>query len=437
MKSRVSYSGDLPGERARPASGPSLQRNTAWALGAEVLRAGAGAGVVFGLALLLDQADIGRYAAVFAIANAAAMIGHVGAPFVFIRQRSRGGAAGEAFRRMMGTVLLGGLISSGLLIAAQPLLLDEVSLEVFALLAISRLLPFGLAEATVATATSERNQRFGFGLRSINTLGRLLPLGALAMMDEASLLDWALVSAVGFWVSALVMYVITATRFGLSTPPTAPRRQDLRQGVPLALKLGTGSLLTSVDRPVLVAQGLAIEAGEYSIGARVAELGQLPVMALVRVTSPDFFAAGEDGLAAVRRLAIRMTVPAALAGAAVGIALVVAAPVVPMMLGPDWEASVGVIRLLAPLPLLKAVQRFAANALTGADAPLTQFWALLVATAVNLVANLLLIPRIGLNGAIVSTLAAESLYAAMLWGLLERSVRLERAGSAESLTTTK
>lgn len=430
MKSQTDATA-APAERQQ-RSGRSVTGNTAWALAAELLRAGAGAGVVFGLALFLTQDEIGRYAAVFAIGNAAAMIGHVGAPFVFIREEARGGDVAASFQRMMGTVFIGGVVASIALVAARPILLDEVTFEVFSIMIVSRLLPFAIAESAVATATSARDQRFGFGLRVINTLGRVVPLVPLAMMDAPTLLDWAVFSALGFWLSAGIMMVLVLRSFALPALPRRPRRQDLGQGVPLALKLGAGSLLSSVDRPVLVAKGFGAEAGSYAIGARVAELGQLPVMALVRTTSPDFFAAGNSGFASARRLAVRLTLPAAGVGVVMGALLFVSAPLVPYLLGSEWNDSVDVIRLLAPLPFLNALQRFSGNALTGADAPLTQFWALLGATGLNLAANLVLIPRIGLNGAVVSTLVAEAVYAAVLWGLLARAVRQERDQALET-----
>jgi O-antigen/teichoic acid export membrane protein len=89
-----------------------------------------------------------------------------------------------------------------------------------------------------------------------------------------------------------------------------------------------------------------------------------------------------------------------------------------VLLGPSYGPAVPVVRLLSPVPLIRTVQYFAANALTGAERQGARTAVQVATAAMNVLLNLALIPVLGVSGAVVATLAAELLMAAGLWLLL-------------------
>ena len=279
---------------------------------------------------------------------------------------------------------------------------------------------------------AERDFRFAAVVRSGTVATRLAAAAALAIGVTSGLNSWAVLLFGFSAASALLAIALTRQRFGGRWSIELPDSADLKEGLPLAAKFSTASILDAADRPMLVANGFAADAGLYAIGYRIASLGQMPVMAIVRATTPDFFTRGGAGMTESFQLAKRLVGPALLVGSACAVAIWFSAPVVPTILGDEFEQVTSIIRWLAVVPLLKALQHFPANALTGGDAPMTQVAILASAAMVNVGLNAVLIPRYSFEGAIAATLIAESLYAAALWAAVGAKARRSPQFKADS-----
>ena len=72
------------------------------------------------------------------------------------------------------------------------------------------------------------------------------------------------------------------------------------------------------------------------------------------------------------------------------------------------------IQMEYAVPLVKGLQYFPGNALTGADYHNVRSWIIFVTAMVNLIANLIFIPTYGWRAAAMTTLAAETLFAVLL-----------------------
>jgi O-antigen/teichoic acid export membrane protein len=122
----------------------------------------------------------------------------------------------------------------------------------------------------------------------------------------------------------------------------------------------------------------------------------------------------------------------------IGVLLFVSAPLLVVFLGAAFEPAAAVMRGLAPIPLLRSIRYFSANALTGAG---RHGWrtSLQVLTAVaNVGLNAWLIPSYGVRGAVWATLACEAFLGVCLWavvlGLLARGANAsESSPTAESV----
>jgi O-antigen/teichoic acid export membrane protein len=98
------------------------------------------------------------------------------------------------------------------------------------------------------------------------------------------------------------------------------------------------------------------------------------------------------------------------------IVFLVAAPLLPVVLGPAYASSVEVVRALCLLPLVLGAQTLISDALTGAGhqgvRASIQVLAALTACALNLV----LIPAMGWKGAVIASYASQVLLFLALLG---------------------
>lgn len=373
------------------------------------------------LTRILETEEFGLYGAAMAVATTGTFVAYAGAPWLVMKRVTRGHSFASEWSKMLTTMSIGSLGSLVVLIfVIRPLWLDQVPFLEYSLFVTTRVVWMGFGEAAVTVSTAHRDLRFSALLRNLNMVGRLVAAVILALGFGEGLRAWAWAFFVLSSFATVGMLIVTARRFGGTFTPLRPSFSDLREGSPLAVKFSTASLLDSVDRPVLVGYGFAAEAGVYQAGYAIASLGQLPVMAVVRATTPDFFAKGEGGLGEAMKLARKLVRPTLAIGVLAAAATWLAASLIVSALGDGFEQAATVVRWLSVVPMLKAVQHFPANALTGADAPMVQVGCLVAATLVNLALNLTLIPSYDLMGAIWATLAAEVLYAVSLWVLATR-----------------
>jgi O-antigen/teichoic acid export membrane protein len=82
------------------------------------------------------------------------------------------------------------------------------------------------------------------------------------------------------------------------------------------------------------------------------------------------------------------------------------------------------------IPLLSALHTVLGDALTGAGYQRIRTYALLLAAATNVLANLWLIPRYSWRGAAWTRIATEALLVCLIWGLTWHRYRVRAPRSA-------
>ena len=95
------------------------------------------------------------------------------------------------------------------------------------------------------------------------------------------------------------------------------------------------------------------------------------------------------------------------------------------MLGDGYESAAVIFRLLLFLPIVRVLQYFPADALTGSGHQHLRAGLQASTAVLNVVLNIALIPRLGWNGPVVATFASEVLFAAVLWWRLNSIARRE------------
>lgn len=260
---------------------------------------------------------------------------------------------------------------------------------------------------------------------SITTSGalifQLVAYGVLLWADRLSvaavLVVW-LVATVA--EAAVLMYVALALPSDrvIATPGArALFGKVWRYGLAMWAAGALGFAALRVDVYLLALYRGPAAVGVYAVAVSFAELCWLIPGALNAVMVPKVAAESEQALALTTRLE-RLVWPVTLA-AAVGLALV-AVPVIPFLFGSEFQGAVLLLALLLPGAVAIAVSSMPSAYLLGSGWVRDYALAAVCNVAVNVGLNLLLIPRMGAEGAALASVASYAVFAVLVTVLFVR-----------------
>ncbi len=415
------------------AIGPEgLARRASWASVVEVAQLVGSLLVFFSLANLMALSDYGRLGGVLAIAAVTSSLGSFGCHVLLIKRVSQGMDLAQAWGRATSMSVMGLGLSSLLVIAIQPLLQDNVDRLTFALLIVSQVNFFWLTELAVYVGNGTRRLKEAAQIRLLVLACRLSGLGWFALFGGGELRAWAWASMVSFGVAVVLAVGYVWVVFGARPALFGASWADVGEGAPFSANSGSESLVDASDRPLLNRYGLEADAGIYSLGARIAQLGYLPLRILMRASDADLFEAGARGVVPALRVT-RSLLPTMLAIAVVvGAGMLIMAPVVPIVAGEEWNETVATIRFLAALPVIRAVQYLLGNTLSASDLQWWRVGATLAAAVVNFGLNLALLPGGSWRTAVFTTIVSELFLTAVLAFILFGQALHQSRGYARS-----
>jgi O-antigen/teichoic acid export membrane protein len=213
-------------------------------------------------------------------------------------------------------------------------------------------------------------------------------------------------------------------RHGLAIRATRPRASDVRRGLSYAGTLLSFSVQEDADKVLLVRLADPVLAGLYAAAYRGVQIATMPLRALV-VASHRTFLEPADGPGAHVRRTLRFTVPAAAYAAVATAGLLVLAPLVPWLLGPEYDGSQAMFMLLAPLVLLRGLAHLPFNALMGLGRNDLRLAIVAVCAVLSTGLCVVLIPLHSWTGAAVATLVSEATFVVLTWLALLHCQRSE------------
>ncbi|MCI2238420.1 polysaccharide biosynthesis C-terminal domain-containing protein [Paenibacillus sp. TRM 82003] len=382
------------------------------------------------LARVVGPQQYGLIAGAWALVLAVAPVAALGSDRLIVRDVSAGATApSRALGHALVTAATGWAVVVGGLLALHSMLLPQTPIALIAYLAVADIVALQTVTIITALCFATRNARAA-GICTITVhLTKLLAVVVFVLTGGDDPVRWAMTYAVLSVLSTAVQLGFAVRRFGRPSARGFHPLRRAREGLPYSGNVVATVVQNDADKTLLVRHGLVVEAGHYSVAYRLASMAYLPVLAVLQAAFPRFFAlGGEGGLPATTALARRMALPLLAYAGVAALGLAVCAPVVPVLIGEEYRDSVGLLTLLAPLVVVKVVQSLAGDALTGAGRQHTRTVCVGTAAAVNVAVNLVLIPTMGLTGALVATFTAEVLQAALL--LLSIRTGLRRARGA-------
>jgi O-antigen/teichoic acid export membrane protein len=403
-----------------------LVRNTAWAGASEFCRAAAGTVSFVLLARAMGPSAFGRYAGTLALIWTLMPFATLGRPHLIILQVSRDP---QSFRRAWSDALVGtffgGCAATAMVMGLRLVFLPSVPLQVIFLLAISEFLGSAIGEAAAGAAQATDRLSVCAMVRIFFAIIRLAAAAAFFLLGRHGLAAFPIFQLTACAIGAVVSAVIISAICGAPSRLKRPTFRSLSSGLPFSFSTASFMMQDGIDKTILVRSGLALQAGPYAAAYRFVSMVMLPINALLQATYSRFFRAGADGLASAWRLGRRLLAPASAYGVVVALGAVAFAPLLAVVLGGEYQGAVPMIRALAFLPLVRILQYFPANALTGSGYQKTRTACQATTAVLTVILCFALIPPMGWIGAVLATLVAEILFAGAVWTALVVLLRKE------------
>jgi O-antigen/teichoic acid export membrane protein len=193
---------------------------------------------------------------------------------------------------------------------------------------------------------------------------------------------------------------------------------ELREGLYYSVSQSAQTIYNDIDKTMLAKLGDLSAAGIYAAAYRIIDVSVVPATSMRAAAYPGYFRAGQNGVSSSLAYTRRLLPKPILLSIVILAALLIGAPIVISFLGNKYAASVEVLRWLAPLPLLKTMHVFLADALTGAGYQRLRTVIQVAVAGFNVLFNLWIIPAYSWRGAAWSSIVSDALLACMCAGAL-------------------
>lgn len=403
---------------APTAFSPVLRQNTVYMVLAQAARLVVQAFYFFLMARSLGPAQYGAFVAVAAtVAMAYPFVGN-GSGNLMVKQVARDRRLlPECLGNALFMTLASGLLLSVVVVPACVVVLPRaIPVSVILLVAASDLVMYRVVDVACLAFQSVEELNWTANLNVLASLMRLGGITFVVLLHRTTVIAWCVAYLVTSAMCALgAMHCVI---FRLARPAFSGLnriRGELREGFWFSTSLSAQTIYNDVDKTMLARLATLDAAGIYAAAYRLIDVAFLPVRALLAAAYPGFFRHGEDGITGSFSFARRLVPRPLMYSVAAAFGMILAAPVVPRILGTEYLRTTEALRWLSLLPLLKTCHYFAADTLTGAGSQALRTLVQLVIAAFNVLINLWLIPRFSWRGAAWSSLASDGLLAVGLW----------------------
>lgn len=394
----------------------SLFRDVSWMLIARVINILVQAAYFVIIARSLGAENYGSFVGISALASLLFPFVALGSDDVLVKEISINRAV---FSTHWGNTLLILLINSisitGLLLLITPLVFpDRTPLLTIAFLLIADLFCLGLLEACNKALRAIGSVHKAAQLIVLNTVGKLLAaLCLVTIIDNLShstnvdINTWSILYFTSSLLVSLFAFLTVNKTAGKPRLKLARIESDIAQGIYFSIGMSANNVNNNIDKTMLASMATLDATGVYGSAYRFINIGDVPVLALFNATYHRFFQQGSLGITNCLNFAKKLFPIIIIYGIFSFAAFQVFAPLVPKILGAEYQNAISTLRWLAPLPAINALQLLVANILTGLGHQKIRSMVQVIAAILNVVLNIWLIPIFGLYGAIWATLTSD------------------------------
>ena len=396
----------------------SLFKDVSWMLIARAINVLVQAAYFVIIARFLGAENYGSFVGISALASLLFPFVALGSDDVLIKEVS---VNRTVFSSHWGNTLLILLVNSlsitGILLSIAPLIFpDRISLLTIAFLLTADLFCLGLLEASNKALRAVGLVHKAAQLIVLNTVGKLLAaLCLITVIDKletsgnANINIWSVLYFTSSLLVGLLALLITNKTAGKPRLKLARIKSDIARGIYFSIGMSASNVNNNIDKTMLASMATLDATGVYGSAYRFINIGDVPVLALFNATYHRFFQQGSLGITSCLNFAKKLLPIIVVYGIFSFAAFQVFAPLVPKILGAEYQSAISTLRWLAPLPAINALQLLTANILTGLGHQKIRSIVQIIAAILNVILNIWLIPIFGLYGAIWATLTSDSI----------------------------
>jgi O-antigen/teichoic acid export membrane protein len=394
----------------------ALFKDTSWLLVARLINVLVQAAYFIILARTLGAEQYGSFIGITALASLLFPFICLGSDDVLVKEVS---INFMAFPSYWGNTLLILLVNSTIITACLLLISgmifpDNISLLTIAFLLIADLLGLGLQEAANKAMRTVGLVDKAAALIVLNTVGKLIAILSLIVfinkLDFSANVDikaWSILYFSSSLVVALVAFLTINKTLGRPKLKLARIKSDIAQGIYFSIGMSANNINSDIDKTMLASMATLDATGIYGSAYRFINIGDVPMVAIFNASYPRFFQQGQLGWESCLNFAKKLLPIILIYGILSFAAFQLFAPLIPKILGEEYQDAISTLRWLAPLPLTSALQLLIANTLTGLGHQKIRSMIQIVAAIINVALNFWLIPIYGLYGAIWATLTSD------------------------------
>jgi O-antigen/teichoic acid export membrane protein len=390
--------------------GSSLARNALWISAGQIVSLVVQALSFILLARLLGSREYGILIGAVAFVSLFSQYSGAGSGSVFLRYVSvhPEQAAVYSGNMLLSLAIFGTALVAAVTVAAHYVL-SSTSLTLVLVVAVSDCFLRQIATMTAQVFQAFEHMKITAFLTSLTNFARLVTVGAMLLVyHQGTSTQWAWASAGVSALAALVSVVLVQRQVrGVSFSFPLLKKRAV-EGFGFSFAASTNSIYNDVDKTMLSHYGMNVANGIYSTAYRVIDIATMPIWSIYTSALPRMFREGKVSIEKNSRTARKLLSSGIMAGLAASILCYFCAPLVPLLAGKSFAASISAIRWLCLLPVFRAFALSAGAGLTTSGNQTMRTCVQVIAAAFNFGINLYLIPRYSWIGAAWSSLLTDA-----------------------------
>lgn len=367
----------------------------------------------------LGPGGYGAYASLYAIVGPLVTLASSGVTLALLQHvvREREDVAKTA-RSCLSLSIAFGVALTAIGMGAALWIVEGVAVVAMAAILVTEFVTMPIVHVAATTVQATSTFAASARIRVVVLIARIVVLSALFATDSLTIWSLAVSMFVVTTVVGLASLRIVGRRLGFDFVPGPVHRSHLRTNLVYSAGISADALGNEGDKLVLAANKLVVDTGLYAAAYRIVQLGLVPVGSVIQATHTRFLH-HEEGLRGQHlRRATRYAVVGGAYGIVFALGVIIAAPLLPLVVGKDFEGSIQMVRILSPIVFLRAVGSCSINALMGLNKVTLRTVLIAINAAGALVLYIVLVPLMGWEGAALATVLSEALSVVMTWWAL-------------------
>ena len=360
----------------------------------------------------------GAYVGIVAIIAIMIPFANWGSGEILVQEASRNRSLFQAY---WGTAILKslvwGTIFVGLILTVYSFIsIEYISLATVFFIAIANLIFFKIDEVA-------RHALISIGLLNeaakalvVLYLNRFVAsVTFIILFPGDSIFKWSVLYCIATLATSIMTTAMVVRQAGYPQFSLPAIAKEFRLGFAFAIGVSAQNIYNDLDKSMLAKLSTLQATGIYGAAYHILNVAFAPVQSLMLASFRNFFQEGASGIKGSFALCKKL-LPLSLAySIAAVIGLVVLAPLLPFILGTEYQESAWALIWLSPTIFFRTMHFFGADTLTGANYQSARSTSQVVVAIANGLLNLWLIPLYGWHGAIWATIASECLLMILLW----------------------